>query len=85
MKDEIMEEAEKWVEYRTYTILNNCVFDSGKTEYIKTSVIAKGIYEAADIAKDFLLSRKAFLVKEVVGQRFEASSSVLIKKGGTDK
>lgn len=85
MKDQILTESEKWVEYRTFTVESKCVFDSGKQDYIKVFVIAGNIYEALDIAKDWLLSRKAFRVQAVVGQRFATSESVLIKKGVVDE
>lgn len=81
MKDLIMTESEKWIEYRTFTIESKCVFDSGKQDYITISVIAGNVYEAADIAKEWLLSRKAFRVQAVVGQKFGFPDCVLIKKG----
>lgn len=68
LKENIMCESEKWVEYQTYNIKNRVIFDNGEEDFIIIPVVASGNYKAMRLAKDWLLSRKAFLVKEVQGQ-----------------
>lgn len=77
----------KWVEYQCYNILTKVVFDDDKEDTVTVSVIAEHNYRAMEIARDWLLSRKAFLVKEILGQeqlnniRPTPCSSLLIQIG----
>lgn len=77
MDNLIILQDEYWTEYEIYCVTNKVVYDNGKEDSINVKVLANGIYEARDIAKNFLLSRKAFLVKSVVGQTAESSSVVI--------
>lgn len=79
-KDEFVLETDKWIEQSLFIVQNKVVYDDDKQDMIEIPVLAKGIYEAWDLAKDFLLSRKAYRVKAVVGQQANGSKHFLIQK-----
>lgn len=79
-KDEFVLETDKWIEQSLFIVQNKVVYDDDKQDIIEIPVLAQGIYEAWDLAKDFLLSRKAYRVKAVVGQQANGSKHFLIQK-----
>lgn len=89
-KDKFTLETDKWIEQQLFIVRNHVVFDNGERDIIEISVLASGKYEAWALAKDFLLSRKAFNIKAVEGQSAGETKSFLIQKinngkKGTDK
>lgn len=78
--DKFVLESDKWIEQSLFIVQNKVVFDSGERDIIEIPVLANGIHEAWDSAKDFLLSRKAYCVKAVVGQQANGTKSFLIQK-----
>jgi hypothetical protein len=61
--------SDKWVEHQTINIKNIVKFGNDKEDVITATVVANNPYKAMEIAKDWLLSGKAFTVKEVVAQQ----------------
>lgn len=69
-------------EYFLYKVNNNCLFQNKETDFIETLVLAKNEYDAKNKAKEFLLSEdNIWKIKDVVGQRVEASSSFIADVG----
>lgn len=81
MDEIIITKGENWTEYFSYCVYNKVVYDNGERDVLRFNVIAKGKYEAMAIVKEFLLSREDFLVKEVVGQGLDSSTTVFIENG----
>ncbi len=80
MDDKIIMQDKKWTEYQIFCVRNEVVFDNFEQDTINLKVVAKGKYEACSIAKDYLLSRKAYLVKQVVGQGVENTTIIIDNK-----
>lgn len=79
-KDKFTLETDKWIEQQQFIISNHVVYDNGQRDILEVPVLASGKYEAMELAKDFLLSRKAFNVKSVDGQSVLQTRSFLIQK-----
>ena len=62
-----------------YEVTSGVTFQNGDKDEIKTTVVCDDPYDAMRLVKEFLLSKKDWLVTEVHGQRFE-SSALLVKK-----
>lgn len=77
MNDTIITQDEKWTEYQAFCVRNKVIFNNGERDFVDVKVISKDKYEARDIAKDFLLSRKAFLIQAVVGQNVESTTIIV--------
>ena len=79
-KDKFTLETDKWIEQQQFIISNHVVYDNGQRDILEVPVLASGKYEAMELAKDFLLSCKAFNVKSVDGQSVLQTRSFLIQK-----
>lgn len=62
-----------------YEITSKVVFQDGVEDEIKTTVVCDDPYDAMRLVKEFLLSKREWLVTEVHGQRFESSSLLVVK------
>lgn len=62
-----------------YEITSKVTFQNGIEDEIKTTIVCDDPYDAMKIVKEFLLSKKDWLVTEVHGQRFESGSLLVIK------
>ena len=62
-----------------YEVTSEVTFQNGDKDEIKTTVVCDDPYDAMRMVKEFLLSKKDWLVTEVLGQRFESSSSLVAK------
>lgn len=67
--DDAWTSSDKWVEHQTVNIKNIVRFSNDSEETIIASVVTDNPAKAMEIAKDWLLSNKAFTVKEVVAQQ----------------
>lgn len=61
--------SDKWVEHQTINVKNIVRFRDGNEDEITASVVSTSPAEAMQIAKDWLLSGKAFTVEEVIAQQ----------------
>ena len=62
-----------------YEVTSEVTFQNGDKDEIKTTVVCDDPYDAMEIVRDFLLSKRDWLVTEVHGQRFESSSLLVVK------
>lgn len=62
-----------------YEVTSKVTFQNGVKDKIKTIIVCDDPYTAMEIVRDFLLSKKDWLVKEVRGQSFEGRSSLVAK------
>lgn len=62
-----------------YEITSKVTFQNGDKDEIKTMVVCDDPYNAMEMVRDFLLSKRDWLVTEVHGQRFESSSLLVAK------
>ena len=62
-----------------YEITSKVTFQNGVKDEIKTTVVCDDAYTAMKMVKDFLLSKKDWLVTEVHRQSFEESSLLVAK------
>ena len=62
-----------------YEVTSKVTFQSGKEDEIKTTIVCDDPYDAMEIVREFLLSKKDWLVTEVHGQWFE-EGTVLVTK-----
>ena len=60
---------DKWTEHQTINIKNIVRFRNGTKDAITATVVSNSPAEAMQIAKDWLLSGKAFTVEEVITQQ----------------
>ena len=62
-----------------YDITSKVTFQNGSEDEIKTTIVCDDPYDAMRLVKEFLLSKKDWLVTEVHGQSFECRSLLVIK------
>lgn len=62
-----------------YEVTSKVTFQNGVEDEIKTTVVCDNPYDAMKMAKEFLLSKKDWLVTEVHGQWFESSALLVTK------
>ena len=62
-----------------YEITSKVTFQNGTKDEIKTTIVCDDPYDAMRLVKEFLLSKKDWLITEVHGQRFEGSSLLVAK------
>lgn len=62
-----------------YEVTSKVTFQNGVEDEIKTTIVCDDPYDAMKMVKEFLLSKKDWLVTEVYGQRFESGLSLVIK------
>ena len=62
-----------------YEVTSEVTFQNGDKDEIKTTVVCDDPYDAMRLVKEFLLSKREWLVTEVHGQRFESSSLLVVK------
>ena len=62
-----------------YEVTSKVTFQNGVKDKIKTIIVCDDPYTAMEMVRDFLLSKKDWLVKEVHGQSFEGRSSLVAK------
>lgn len=62
-----------------YEVTSKVTFQNGVKDKVKTIIVCDDPYTAMEMVKDFLLSKKDRLVKEVHGQSFEGRSSLVAK------
>lgn len=62
-----------------YEVTSKVTFESGVEDEIKTTIVCDDPYDAMKIAREFLLSKKDWLVTEVHGQSFEGRSLLVTK------
>ena len=62
-----------------YEVTSKVTFQNGVKDEIKTTIVCDDPYDAMKMVKEFLLSKKEWLVTKVHGQRFESSSLLVVK------
>lgn len=62
-----------------YEVTSEVTFQNGDKDEIKTTIVCDDPYDAMKMVKEFLLSKKDWLVTEVHGQRFESGLSLVAK------
>ena len=62
-----------------YEITSKVTFHDGVKDEIKTMIVCDDPYDAMKMVKEFLLSKKDWLVTEVHGQSFECRSLLVAK------
>ena len=62
-----------------YDITSKVTFQNGSADEIKTTIVCDDPYDAMRLVKEFLLSKKDWLVTEVHGQSFECRSLLVAK------
>ena len=62
-----------------YEITSKVTFQNGTKDEIKTTIVCDDPYDAMRMVKEFLLSKKDWLVTEVHGQSFESGLSLVAK------
>ena len=68
-----------FVQERCYEITSKVTFQNGTKDEIKTTVVCDDPYDAMKMVKEFLLSKKGWLVTEVHGQRYEGGPLLVAK------
>ena len=62
-----------------YEVTSKVTFQDGVKDEIKTTIVCDDPYDAMRMVKEFLLSKKDWLVTEVHGQWFESGSLLVAK------
>lgn len=62
-----------------YEIKSKVTFQNGVEDEIKTTIVCDDPYDAMEMVRDFLLSKKDWLVTEVHGQSFEEGAVLVVK------
>lgn len=62
-----------------YEVTSEVTFQNGDKDEIKTTVVCDSPYDAMRIVKEFLLSKRDWLVTEVHGQRLKGGSLLVTK------
>lgn len=62
-----------------YDVTSKVIFQNGVEDEIKTTIVCDDPYDAMKMAREFLLSKKDWLVTEVHGQSFEGRSLLVAK------
>lgn len=68
-----------FTEESCYEVTSKVTFQNGTKDEIKTTIVCADPYDAMRLVKEFLLSKREWLVTEVHGQRFESSSLLVVK------
>ena len=68
-----------FVQERCYEITSKVTFQNGVEDEIKTTIVCDDPYDAMKMVKEFLLSKKDWLVTEVHGQMFEGGTLLVAK------
>lgn len=68
-----------FVQERCYEVMSKVTFQDGVKDEIKTTIVCDDPYDAIKMVKEFLLSKKDWLVTEVHGQSFECRSLLVVK------
>ena len=68
-----------FVQERCYEVTSKVTFQDGVKDEIKTTIVCDDPYDAIKMVKEFLLSKKDWLVTEVHGQSFECRSLLVVK------
>lgn len=68
-----------FVQERCYEVTSKVTFQDGVKDEIKTTIVCDDPYDAVKMVKEFLLSKKDWLVTEVHGQSFECRSLLVAK------
>lgn len=68
-----------FVQERCYEVTSKVTFQDGVKYEIKTTIVCDDPYDAMKMVKEFLLSKKDWLVTEVHGQSFECRSLLVAK------
>lgn len=68
-----------FVQERCYEVTSKVTFQDGVKYEIKTTIVCDDPYDAVKMVKEFLLSKKDWLVTEVHGQSFECRSLLVAK------
>ena len=62
-----------------YEVTSKVTFQDGVKDEIKTTIVCDDPYDAMKMVKEFLLSKKDWLITEVHGQWFESGSLLVTK------
>ena len=62
-----------------YEVTSKVTFQNGTKDKIKTMIVCDDPYDAMKMVKEFLLSKRDWLITEVHGQRFEGGSLLVTK------
>lgn len=62
-----------------YEITSKVTFQDGVEDEIKTTVVCDDPYDAMEMVRDFLLSKRDWLVTEVHGQSFEEGTVLVVR------
>lgn len=62
-----------------YEVTSKVTFQNGVEDEIKTTVVCDDPYNAMEMVRDFLLSKRDWLVTEVHGQSFEGGTVLVAK------
>lgn len=62
-----------------YEITSKVTFQNGVEDKIKTTVVCDDPYTAMEMVRDFLLSKRDWLVTEVHGQSFEEGTVLVVR------
>lgn len=62
-----------------YEVTSEVTFQNGDKDEIKTTVVCDDPYDAMRMVKEFLLSKRDWLVTEVHGQKFKSGLSLVAK------
>ena len=62
-----------------YEVTSKVTFQNGVEDEIKTTVVCDDPYDAMEMVRDFLLSKRDWLVTEVHGQSFEGGTVLVAK------
>lgn len=68
-----------FVQERCYEVTSKVTFQNGVEDEIKTTIVCDDPYDAMEMVKEFLLSKKDWIVTEVHGQWFESGSLLVAK------
>ena len=68
-----------FTEESCYEVTSKVTFQDGVNDEIKTTIVCDDPYDAMKMVKEFLLSKKDWLVTEVHGQWFESGSLLVAK------
>lgn len=68
-----------FTEESRYEVTSKVTFQNGIEDEIKTTIVCDDPYAAMRLVKEFLLSKKAWLVTEVHGQSFEGGTALVVK------
>ena len=68
-----------FTEESCYEVTSKVTFQNGTKDKIKTTIVCDDPYDAMKMVKEFLLSKKDWLVTEVRGQRFESGALLVTK------